>query len=95
MFSRHSPENCPLFNEKSKKAQMVWFEKVEGLLEKNGAKMIGAWGVPTEHLTVGVFEVPSLEAIQKISKEPEIMAKMEFETAEFKLAISFEEAKQI
>ena len=95
LFSRHLPENCPLFNEKSKKAQKVWFDKIEGLLEKHGARMIGAWGVPTEHLTVGVLEVPSLEAVQKILMEPEIRARMEFETAELKLAISFEEAKQL
>jgi hypothetical protein len=50
--------------------------------------------VPTEHLTVGVLEVPTLEATQRILMEPEIKARMEFETAELKLAISFEEAKQ-
>lgn len=94
LFSRHLPENCPLFNEKSKESQKVWFDKIEGLLEKHGAKMVGAWGVPTEHLTVGVLEVPSLESIQRILMEPEIKARMEFETAELKLAISFEEAKK-
>ena len=57
--------------------------------------MIGAWGVPTEHMYVEVFEVSSLDALQKLGMEPEILAFGAYETYELKIAMSMEEAAQM
>ena len=38
---------------------------------KHGVKMVGSWGMPSEHLAFEVFEAPSYEAIQAYSMEPE------------------------
>jgi len=94
MFSRHSPENCPAFNERARKAQKELFSKLDELLKKHGGKRIGAWVVTSEHLAVGVFDIPSLEAFQKLSNEPEIVALGAFETTEYKVALSLEEVQQ-
>ena len=54
--------------------------------------MVGFWQVPLEHLIFEVYEAPSLEAFQKLGREPEILAWSAYNTVEMKLAISSEEA---
>lgn len=95
MISRHSPENCPAFNAKAKKAMMEYMGKEKELMKKYGVKELGGWFVPTEHLTFGVFEAPSLDAFMKFGMEPAVMALSEFETYEIKVAMSMEEATKM
>lgn len=93
MTSRHTSENCPQFNEKTRKVYVEFFNKLEGLLKKHGAKMPWAGIVFPEHLAVYIFETPSLEAYQKFSMEPEFLALIANETCEVKLVtMNFEEA---
>ena len=92
LISRHSPENCPMFNEKAREVVLEQVTKMEELLKKHGVKMVGLWQVPTEHLVFEVHEAPSLEAIQKLGMEPEIARLGAYNTYEMKVATSFEEA---
>ena len=95
LISRHSPENCPMFNEKARKVSLQLVNKMEGLLKKHGVKMVGLWQVPTEHLFFEVYEAPSYEAFQKLGREPEIQAWIAYNTMEMKIAIRMEEATQM
>lgn len=95
MISRHSPENCPIFNEKTRKLWLDYVRKSDELWKKHGVKMLGAWTVPNEHLYVEVDEAPSLEAIQNLSMEPEIQAFGAYETWEMKIAYSLNEIAQM
>jgi hypothetical protein len=95
MFSRHSPENCPEYNEKAGKAQKELLDNLEGLMKKHGCKLIGAWVVPTEHLVVAAIQISSLEAFLKLSREPPLAAMGAFNTDEYKLAVTLEEAIQM
>jgi len=95
LISRHSPENCPMFNEKARKVIMEAMDKMDGLMKKYGVKRLGSWGVHTEHLSFEVYEAPSLDAFWKLGMEPVILALSEFETYEIKLATSLEEAAQM
>jgi len=95
LIHRHSPENCPMFNEKARKMTLQLVNKMEGLLKKHGIKMVGFWQVPMEHLMFEVYEAPSLEAFQKLSMEPEILAWTAYNTVEMKIAISIEEAMKM
>lgn len=90
-IERHSPENCPMFNEKNRKVMTECNDKFDGLAKKYGVKMIGSWAVPNEHLSFSVFEAPSLEAVTKLLMEPVFMALGSFETCEIKAAFSGEE----
>ncbi|MCP8306493.1 MAG: hypothetical protein H3Z49_05260 [archaeon] len=95
-ISRHSPENCPVYNEKVKKMMLPGINKLEGLLKKHGVKMIGGWAVFSEHLTFIVYEAPSLEAFQKFGMEwEEITKSSSYFTSEIKMAISMEEAQRM
>jgi len=94
-ISRHSPENCPAFNEKARRARQELLGKAERLLKKHGVKRLGAWIVTNEHTSYGVFEAPSLEAYKKLNEEPEAWALGAYDTSEIKLVISLEEAMQI
>ena len=95
LISRHSPENCPMFNEKARKVFMEYVSKLDGILKKHGMKMLGNWTVPTEHLSVVVFEAPSLEAFAKCGMEPEVLALSAYETYEVKLALGMEETMKM
>ena len=46
LISRHSPENCPMFNEKARKVYMEYFSKLDGLLKKHGIKKLATCTVP-------------------------------------------------
>ena len=91
-ISRHMPENCPVFNAKTRKVYMNWYSKLEGILKKHGVRLIWGGSVYTEHLSVYVFEAPSLEAFQKATFEPDFDAIHEYETVETKLVASMEDA---
>jgi hypothetical protein len=92
MISRHSPENCPLNNEKMKKMTLELPEKLCALEKKHGIRRIGVWTVIPEHLTVWVYEAPSSDSLQKFSMEPAIVKWMAWNTSEIKLAMSLEES---
>jgi hypothetical protein len=90
-FNRTSPENSPVFNEKSRKATMELFSKRAALLKKHGIKELGSWAVPAEHLIIIVDEAPSLDDFQKLMMEPEFAACFAFMTSKTKAAYSMEE----
>jgi len=95
MISRHSPENCPLNNEKMKAMTLELPDKLGRLEKKHGVKRVGAWTVVPEHLLVWVYEAPSSEALQKFSMEPELLKWMAFNTSEIKLAMTLEESMKL
>lgn len=95
VISRHSPEDCPLFNEKARKVYLEYFSKLDGLMKKHGVKSLGSWNVLTEHLAVIVGEAPSLDAFQKLGMEPEVMALNAYSTYEVKVASSMEDAAKM
>jgi hypothetical protein len=92
IVSRHSPENCPINNEKTKKITLELPEKLGDLEKKHDIKRIGVWTVISEHLTVWVYEAPSSESLQKFSMEPDMAKWMAWNTNEIKLAMSLEES---
>lgn len=95
IVSRHSPENCPVNNEKMKKLTLELPEKLNGLEKKRGFKRTGVWTVIPEHLLIWVYEAPSSEALQKFSMEQDIVKWMTWNTSEIKLAMSLEESMQL
>ncbi len=95
VISRHTPENCPMNNEKVRKAAMNAWSKLEEIAKKYGIKTIWAGSVPNEHLSVYIYDVPSLEAWNKAGMDPNIMAVLSTETAEVKLAMSMEESMKM
>jgi hypothetical protein len=92
IISRHSPENCPMNNEKM---TLELPDKLGGLEKKHGIKRVGVWTVIPEHLLVWVYEAPSSELLQKFSMEPEIAKWMAWNTSEIKLAMSLEESMKL
>jgi uncharacterized protein with GYD domain len=95
LFERHSPENCPMFNEKTRKIWIECNEKIEGLAKKYGVKLLGSWVVGNEHLGVDVCEAPSLDALTKLFIEPAMLALGSFNTVEIKFAFTSEEVAKM
>lgn len=95
MISRHAPADCPIFNEKTRKVYVDWFSKMDEMSKKYKIKMLWGGAAISEHLSVFIFEAPSLEAFQKASMAPEALALGKYETAEVKLATGMEEAMKM
>ena len=95
IISRHSPENCPINNEKMKKLTLELPEKIGKLEKKHEIKRVGVWTVIPEHLTIWVYEAPSSENLQKFSMEPDMVKWMAWNTSEIKLAMSLEESTKL
>jgi hypothetical protein len=91
LISRHTPENCPMNNEKKRKANLAYFAKMDAWSKKYKVKMVGVWSVPNEHLNFLVIEAPSLEVFQKLRMEPEARAVAATETIEIKMVVNKEE----
>jgi hypothetical protein len=95
-ISRHSPENCPLTNEKAKKMNLELMGKLGELTKKHGIKIVGSWNVMPEHLLVTVYDAPSFEAFQKFGMEPDIVKWIAAQdTTEFKIAMTTEESMKL
>jgi len=95
IISRHSPENCPAYNERAGKVSMNYEDKLHGLLKRHGIRLVGSWTASWEHTSWMVIEAPSIEAYQNFSYEPEVIASGEFETKEIKLVMSIEESLKL
>jgi len=95
VISKHSPENCPIFNAKSKKAHLAYMGKLDAWSKKYGVKLLAAASVPNEHLSVAIYEAKSMEAFEKAGTEPEIMALGAYSTLEIKTALNMEETKKM
>lgn len=95
MISKHSAESCPFNNEKVKKITAAAMAKSEQINKKYGVKTVGAWGSMPGHLMVMVYDAPSLEALMKVTMEPEIMNMMLYSTTEIHPAMTFEEGMKL
>jgi len=95
VFQRHSVENCPMNNEKMKKMALEIMEKVPALIKKHGIKMVGNWSVPQEHLSIIVYEAPTLDVFLKFQMEPAVMKWVAQHTTEIKVAMTTEEAMKL
>lgn len=94
-IAKHSPENCPIFNEEANETIRNATEKQEELASKHDVKMVGAWIVHSEHSIYEVWEAPSFEDFQKFMMEPEMAAVCEYVTLEVKPAMSIQKAGEI
>ena len=95
LISKHSPENCPMFNARARKAYMDFMEKSDALMKKHKVKLLASAQVPNEHSSYDIYEAPSFEAFDELGMEPAIIAIGEFATMEIKPAMSPEEAMQM
>ena len=91
-ISKHAPDKCPTFNETTRRVYAQWASSYAESYRKHGVKLIGGWTVHGEHMNFWVVDAPSLEVLQALMMEPEILALSAIETMEFKVAMNMEEA---
>jgi len=80
LISKHAPESCWMVNEKTRQIHANLVDKLGSLLEKHQIKMLGCWFDLPGHTLYEVYDVPTLEALQKMVMEPEIAAWTSFNT---------------
>jgi hypothetical protein len=91
---RHSPESCPVNNEKSMKTWRAFEAKREQLMNKHGVKLIGAWHDIMNHRLIMVWD-GSLEKLMELFMEPEMMAFGAFHNNEFVPVTTYEESVKL
>jgi hypothetical protein len=94
-IARHSPESCPMRNEKGRKLVLDVTTKMESVTKKYGVKMLGMWSDPREHLIVSIYESPSLEAFQKLSMAPELEAWNALNSTETKVGYGLKDIEKM
>ena len=94
-ISKHSPESCPMNNEKVKKATVDLMAKMDQLTKKHGIKVVGGWTPLVGHLIVMVCDAPSMEAMLKFSMEPEVMSWSGYHTTETWPVMTLEESMKL
>jgi hypothetical protein len=94
-FLQHSPENCPLNNEKVRKIGLTFMSKHDQLLKKHGIKTVGAWHSAEDHVYVIVSDVPNIEAWQKFMMEPEVLNFMAYHTGHTRLVTTMDETAKM
>ena len=95
IITKHSPENCPMFNAKSLKVYKEIMGKADALMKKHKVKLLASAEVPNEHSSYEIYEAPSFEAFKEFGMEPAILAMGQFTTMEVKPAFGPEEIAQM
>ena len=95
IISRHTPEECPAFNEKAKKVTSAMMNKMDEWTKKYAVKMVGSCTVFNEHLIVMICEAPNFEVMQKMMMEPENIAMNAISITEVKAALNMEESLKL
>ena len=94
-ISRHSPESCPITNEKERKFAMEAAAKTEELTKKYGIKMLGSYTVMPEHALYLIMEAPSADAMMRCMNEPFMLLFFAHNMNELKFAMTLEESMKM
>jgi hypothetical protein len=90
-IAKHTPESCPMHNEKTKKVFADLMAKMGPLTKKHGIKLVGSWTSMPEHLIVNVYDAPNMETLMKFAMEPEAMNWAAYNTTETRPVMTTEE----
>jgi len=77
--ARHTPETCPDYNEKYRKATVDWMENAPKIAEKYGVKIVGIWNDHADHTTYLVYDVPNMESFMGFAMDPLTMPMYSFQ----------------
>lgn len=94
-ISWHSPENCAMFNEKSKNMTLNLLKNMDGLLAKHGVKLLSSWNDMAAHEIYSIYETPNMEAFLGLLNEPVMMAWLGFHKVTNKVVFGLPEVKAI
>lgn len=71
---KHSPEMCPMNNDKIRKKFKEQYSKMEEIASKLEIKILLNIGVAIEHNIIIVLEAPSIEAAKNFIMEMELLS---------------------
>lgn len=84
-----------MHNEKVRKISIDCYNKLDKLMKKYGIKIVGSWTSMPDHTNISVYDAPSIEALLKLSMEPEIMAWMGYNDTETKPIMTLEDTMKL
>jgi uncharacterized protein with GYD domain len=93
--SQHSPDNCPIHNEKARKVMQERSPKLEEAIKKHGVKMIGGYVVMPEHKVYFIYDAPTSDDFGKAMAEQVVIQWMGENMTEIKRAWTLDEADKM
>jgi len=94
-ISKHSPESCWMFNEKTRQIHSNLVKNLETILKKHKVTLLGCWFDLPGHTLYEFYDAPSLEAFQNMAMEPEILQWSSFNTMEIKSVSTLDDVMKI
>ena len=91
VISRHNPESCWMHNAATRQIHVNLANKLESLLKKHKISLLGCWFDLPGHTLYEFYDVPNIEALQKMVAEPEIVQWSSFNTMEIKMVNSVDD----
>jgi hypothetical protein len=95
VISRHAPESCWMFNERTRQVHVNLVSKLESLLKKYKVTLLGCWFDLPGHTLYEFYDAPSGEVFEMMSREPEILQWSSFNTMEIKMVVGLEDVKRM
>ena len=92
VVAQHSPESCPIHNEKTRKTTLEILPKLDEAAKKHGVKTIGSYVVMPEHKFYTISDAPTADDFRKVVSEPPVLQWIGLNTIEIKLAMPSDEA---
>jgi len=95
VVSKHTPENCPIRNESTRKIFVEFPDKLAELLQKYAIKLIGNWAIMPEHKIILVLDAPTADVFQKLMVEPYIIQFLSYNETKIKWATPTQEGMKL
>ncbi len=90
-ISKHAANDCPIFNETTKKLTLNALDHLPELAKKHNVKLVGSWTNTPEHTNYWVFDAPTATDLMELNSEPEISKLESYSTMEIKPVETYEE----
>ncbi len=89
--AQHSPESCPIHNEKTRKATLEILPKIEEAAKLHGVKTLGSYAVMPEHRIYTIYDAPTADDFRRVISEPPVLQWIGLNLIEIKLAMPTDE----
>ncbi len=94
-IAKHSPDNCPVYNQKYTQMTKDWFNNVQQLGAKYGVKMTGFYNDHPAHTVYAFYEAPSSDAMMGFMMEPMNLQMLSWQTMDTKPVLSGEDVQKM
>jgi L-rhamnose mutarotase len=95
VINRHSPESCPMHDEKMMKLMLEVDAEQTEIQKKHGVKRVGMWTDTPQHTMYIIYEAPTAEVFQRIFMEPKLRQWTGYTSSDIRMVLNYEEGAKL